>query len=480
MSTVRSTGRAVGKRALAAFICLTMLCGLIPAAVLSTQGADVANYVSLPITIRDYAADGMLFEWNETGTVGDTVYSDSTPTKVITGTAEGFSGTTAATYNGYVRYTSSASNANPYITYYLDSTQTRNALRYCVVKYRTNAAASSTPTIGHRWNNGGSNNYVNFDTSGYNKASTWTTVVIDLGSGTNAVSHVTLFYKLASGKYIDIAYVAFFDTSAKATEYKNNGGKVTASATFHNGDTKGFGMLVTSDKDHFNDLPGADNAIAGTSYFINGTWGSTTQPTAVFTTLNSGAPQTVYGALLRTNLVEATLDENKKLVYTEAAVTYIANLLQKTLPEVWQNSDGSYNMWYVMGHKLSDLGGTDLATKLRSQITGLGTYADAKAKYDNGSLTKYTQVTTYFDAAYFLLHNTFDDSIGYGKTVAEYNTLRLVAKQVDGRTVYVFNSGYDGTVYDPANGIIYNTQTDTITARKKMVQMSMSAAIYFH
>ena len=269
------------------------------------------------------------------------------------------------------------------------------------------------------------------------------------------------------GKYIDIAYVAFFDTSAKATEYKNNGGKVTASATFHNGDTKGFGMIATSDKDHFHDLPGADNAIAGTSYFINGTWGSTTQPTAVFTTLNSGAPQTVYGALLRTNLVEATLDENKKLVYTEAAVTYIANLLQKTLPEVWQNSDGSYNMWYVMGHKLSDLGGTDLATKLRSQITGLGTYADAKAKYDNGSLTEYTQVTTYFDAAYFLLHNTFDDSIGYGKTVAEYNTLRLVAKQVDGRTVYVFNSGYDGTVYDSTNGIIYNTQTDTITARKK-------------
>lgn len=467
MSTVRSTGRAVGKRALAAFICLTMLCGLIPAAVLSTQGADVANYVSLPITIRDYAADGMLFEWNETGTVGDTVYSDSTSTKVITGTATGLSKTTATTYDGYVRYTSSADNANPYITYYLDSTQTRNALRYCVVKYRTNAASASQPTIGHRWNNGDSKNYVNFDTSGYNKASTWTTVVIDLGRGTDAVSHVSLFYKLASGKYIDIAYVAFFDKSEKATEYKNNGGKVTASATFHNGDTKGFGMLATSNKDHFNDLPGADNAIAGTSYFINGTWGSTTQPTAVFTTLNSGAPQTVYGALLRTNLVEATLDENKKLVYTEAAVTYIANLLQKTLPEVWQNSDGSYNMWYVMGHKLSDLGGTDLATKLRSQITGLGTYADAKAKYDNGSLTKYTQVTTYFDAAYFLLHNTFDDSIGYGKTVAEYNTLRLVAKQVDGRTVYVFNSGYDGTVYDRTNGIIYNTQTDTITARKK-------------
>lgn len=464
MSTVRSTGRAVGKRALAAFICLTMLCGLIPAAVLSTQGADVANYVSLPITIRDYAADGMLFEWNETGTVGDTVYSDSTPTRVFTEQAGG-GAYNATVYDSYVRYTSTSTGV--YITYTL-SGKTRHDLRYCVVKYRTNAAASSTPTIGHRWNNGSSNNYVDFDTSGYNKASTWTTVVIDLGGGTEKVNYVTIKPRLESGKYIDIAYVAFFDTEAKADEYKNNDGKVTASGIFHNGDTKGFGMLATSsDKDHFNDLPGADNAIAGTSYFINGTWGSTTQPTAVFTTLNSGAPQTVYGALLRTNLVEATLDENKKLVYTEAAVTYIANLLQKTLPEVWQNSDGSYNMWYVMGHKLSDLGGTDLATKLRSQITGLGTYADAKAKYDNGSLTKYTQVTTYFDAAYFLLHNTFDDSIGYGKTVAEYNTLRLVAKQVDGRTVYVFNSGYDGTVYDPANGIIYNTQTDTITARKK-------------
>lgn len=237
--------------------------------------------------------------------------------------------------------------------------------------------------------------------------------------------------------------------------------------TFHNGDTKGFGMLATSAKDHFNDLPGTNDAIPGTVYFENGKWNDTTQPTEVFTTLNSGAPQTVYGALLRTNLVEATLDENKRPVYTEAAVTYIANLLQKTLPEVWQNSDGSYNMWYVMGHKLSDLDDTDLATKLRSQITGSGTYAEAKAKYDNGSLTKYTQVTTYFDAAYFLLHNTFDDSKGYGKTVAEYNTLRLVAKQVDGRTVYVFNSGYDGTVYDYANGVIYNTQTDKITARKQ-------------
>ena len=437
MSTVRSTGRAVGKRALAAFICLTMLCGFIPAAVLSTKSADVATYVSLPITIRDYAADGMLFEWNELGTVGDTVYTSSSTNSY-----------------GYYAVDPSSWASNDY-----------KGIRVCTYGYTKWSAASLK----------------------------WHAIICD--SSGNVVKVIPSETEKRNGAYADSMQSGYYaiwvysgDTSnygilSAITESNKTQYKITYSTstqqisithstdsgnkTFHNGDTKGFGLLMTSDKDHFNDLPGADNAIAGTSYFINGTWGSTTQPTAVFTTLNSGAPQTVYGALLRTNLVEATLDENKKLVYTEAAVTYIANLLQKTLPEVWQNSDGSYNMWYVMGHKLSDLGGTDLATKLRSQITGLGTYADAKAKYDNGSLTEYTQVTTYFDAAYFLLHNTFDDSIGYGKTVAEYNTLRLVAKQVDGRTVYVFNSGYDGTVYDSTNGIIYNTQTDTITARKK-------------
>lgn len=477
MSTVRSTGRAVGKRALAAFICLTMLCGFIPAAVLSTKSADVATYVSLPITIRDYAADGMLFEWNELGDTGNKILSDYenvSPKKLITSKAGGgsysasaHSESTTASDNTtittpYYRYTVSSTGA--YITYSL-SGMTRSQLRYCVVKYRTNALPSSQPTIGHRWNNGASNNYVNFATSGYNQASTWKTVVIDLGSGADTVNYVTLYPRLDSGKYIDISYVAFFDDQNKANAYQAKDGRVI----YLDGSTKGFGMLVTDAKDHFNDLPGADNAIAGTSYFINGTWGSTAQPTAVSTKLNSGAPQTVYGALLRTNLVEARLDENKRPVYTEATVTYIANLLQKTLPQVWQNADGSYNMWYVMGHELSELGDTDLATKLRAQITGgLGNYAESKAKYTAGNLADYTKISTYFDAAYFLLHNTFDDSTGYGKTVTEYNTLRLVEKQVDGRTVYVFNSGYDGTVYDYTNGVIYNTQTDTITARKKV------------
>ena len=440
MSTVRSTGRAVGKRALAAFICLTMLCGLIPAAVLSTQGADVANYVSLPITIRDYAADGMLFEWNETGTVGDTVYTSSSTNSYgyyavdpSSWANNDYKGIRVCTY-GYTQWSKASLTWHAIIC---DSSGN-------VVKVIPSDTKKGTTTSGA---------YSNSMQSGYYGIWVWSGDT----SNYSILSAITESNKTQ--------YKITYSTSTQQisiTHSTDSGNK-----TFHNGDTKGFGLLMTSDKDHFNDLPGTDNAISGTICFNNGTYNSSTVPKTQTTTLNSGAPQTVYGALLRTNLVEARLDENKRPVYTEAAVTYIANLLQKTLPQVWQNADGSYNMWYVMGHELSELGDTDLATKLRAQITGgLGNYAESKAKYTAGNLADYTKISTYFDAAYFLLHNTFDDSTGYGKTVADYNTLRLVAKQVDGRTVYVFNSGYDGTVYDSTNGVIYNTQTNTITARK--------------
>lgn len=438
MSTVRSTGRAVGKRALAAFICLTMLCGLIPAAVLSTQGADVANYVSLPITIRDYAADGMLFEWNEIGTAGDTVYTSSSTNSY-----------------GYYAVDPSSWASNDYkgirICTYGYTQWSKASLKWHAIICDSSGNVTKVIPSGDAKKDGP---YDNAMQSGY--YAIW--VYSGDTSNYGILSAITESNKTQ--------YKITYSTSTQQisiTHSTDSGNK-----TFHNGDTKGFGLLMTSDKDHFNDLPGTDNAISGTICFNNGTYNSSTVPETKTTTLNSGAPQTVYGALLRTNLVEARLDENKRPVYTEATVTYIANLLQKTLPQVWQNADGSYNMWYVMGHELSELGDTDLATKLRAQITGgLGNYAESKAKYTAGNLADYTKISTYFDAAYFLLHNTFDDSTGYGKTVADYNTLRLVAKQVDGRTVYVFNSGYDGTVYDYTNGVIYNTQTDTITARKQ-------------
>lgn len=433
--------------------------------------ADNVNYVTMPITIRDYAADGMLFQWNELGATGDRVVGSSVAEPTVKYTAQAGGGKyTATTGDGYVRYT--ATSTGTYITYSVNGSYTRTSMRYAVVKYRTNANRSSSteaPKIGHRWNNGGSNNYVAFPLDGYNQ-SDFKSVVVDLGSGTDTVTYVTFYPRLDANKYIDIAEIAFFSSQTDANNYAT--GTATGGTTYHHGSTKGYGLLQTDAKDHFNDLANSA-AIAGTTLTQNGTWNSADVTTST-TTLNSGALQTLYGCYVRTDLVEPRLDANKKPVYTEATVTYLANYMQKTLPEVWKNADGSYNMWYVMGTKLFDnnnvyVGNTssatkDLASVLRSTITGgLGSYANTTGK----NLTKVTDCTTYFDAAYFLLHNMFTDSTGYGQTVSEYNTLQLVEKVgEDGKTYYVYNSAYDGTVYDTANGTISNSQTDKITTRE--------------
>lgn len=226
------------------------------------------------------------------------------------------------------------------------------------------------------------------------------------------------------------------------------------------GETKGFGLLQTDTKDRFNDL-----VIAGTEVFSNGNWGDKVVTETKQSTLNSGAKQTVYGALIRTNLVTGELSADKKPVYTENTVTYLANYLKQTLEAAEKNSAGQYQMWYVKGEPLSELGNVDLATKLRNQITdGLGTYAAAKAK----NPTSYTQVSTYHDAAYFLLHNTYKDSIGYGKTINQFKTLDMVEKvKADGSVYYTFSSIYNDAVYDTDSGRIYNSQTRYVDARKK-------------
>lgn len=60
------------KRILAALLAAFMAVSIMPAISVTTLAAgDEEEYVSLPITIRDYAADGMLFEWNDMGQTGD-------------------------------------------------------------------------------------------------------------------------------------------------------------------------------------------------------------------------------------------------------------------------------------------------------------------------------------------------------------------------------------------------------------------------
>lgn len=445
---------------LSAVMVLTTLSFMSVTANAVTAYAAGEEYVSLPVIIRDYAADGMLFQWNELGETGDLTVGGSLAAPTVKYTANTGGGAyNATTGDGYIRYTSKSTGI--YITYSVSGSHTRTSMRYAVMKYRTNAASASQPTIGHRWNNGGSNNYVNFPTDGYNHTD-FKSVVVDLGSGSDTVTHVTLYPRLNPNAYIDIAEVAFFSSKTDADNYAS--GTATGGSIYHSGSTKGYTLLQTDAKDHFNDL----SDIAGTTLTQNGTWGSS-DVTSSETTLNSGAKQTLYGCYVRTDLVEPLLDANGKPVYTEAAVTYLANYMQKTLPEPWENSDGSYNMWYVMGIKLFDdnnnyVGNNSSATKdlpsvLRSTITGgLGSYAASTSK----TLNQITDCTTYFDAACFLLQSLYSDNEGYGQTVTEYHQINLIKKG----DAYVYNSAYDGSVYDTVNGVIYNSQTNTITTRE--------------
>lgn len=401
---------------------------------------------------------------------------------------------TSTTASGYKRYTFSSSGYPSFITWTVSGYGvTRSQIRYLAIKYRTSANyTGGTPEIGHRASDG--NHYLTFNTSGYNNTSSWASVVVDLGAGTSSVNYITLFTYLPKSAYIDIAYATLFDNEADALQYVAADGQTgtdvapptisTATKTYNHKNNLGFGLLATGVASHQNTL--TDTAIEGSNKEYYGDYSAQTLPTAVVedmkVTLNSGITQVLWGGLIRTNLVEGTLDKNKKLVYTEATVDYLATFMQTALAQTWESADGSqYQTWYVMGTKMFDDSGEyvgpnaatatkDLAQMLREQITGgLGSYAASKAKAaEPDGLTSYEDVTTYYDAAYFLLHNTFSDSVGYGKTVDAYNSLRLVEKQKeDGTVYYTFNSAYDGAVYDPVGHVIYNTQTTNITGRTK-------------
>lgn len=388
------------------------------------------EYVSLPITIRDYAADGMLFEWNDMGQTGTLAYSQS--------------------YSIWAKNPSNWSGNN-----------------YCGIRIMLpgNSVWKNTSKFWH---------CIICNSDG--------TIVKVYPSGSTKSEYDTL---MISGRYAVWAWIG--DTSDNSYAYNaikdivesnkanykiidNNDNTITVqrmsgSGVYHHGNTKGFSLLDTSSASHFQGMD-----IAGTQVTQHGEWNDTPDSLVPSqSTLNSGAVQTLYGCYVRTNLVEARLGADGKPVYTEATVGYIAQYMQKTLPEKWKKSDGSYNMWYVMGTKLFDnnneyVGNTgsatrDLAEVFRQCINGgLGSMADTKSK----ALAEAKDCRTYYDAAYFLLQSLYSDNDGYGQTVTEYHQINLVKKG----NYYVYNSAYDGSVYDTAKGVIYNSQTDHVTTRE--------------
>lgn len=422
------------KRILAALLMAVMVVSMLPALGVTAYAENTKGpgdeYVSLPITIRDYAADGMLFELNDMNQTGTLAYSQS--------------------YSIWAKNPSNWSGNN-----------------YCGIRIMLpgNSVWKNTSKFWH---------CIICNSDG--------TIVKVYPSGSTKSEYDTL---MTSGRYAVWAWIG--DTSDNSYAYNaikdivesnkanykiidNNDNTITVqrmsgSGVYHHGNTKGFSLLDTSSASHFQGMD-----IAGTQVTLNGNWGDTPETLQLSqSTLNSGAVQTLYGCYVRTDLVEPMLGADGKPVYTEATVGYIAQYMQKTLPEKWKNSDGSYNMWYVMGTKLFDnnnnyVGNTgsatrDLAEVFRQCINGgLGSMADTKSK----ALAEAKDCRTYYDAAYFLLQNLYSDNSGYGQTVTEYHQINLVKKG----NYYVYDSAYDGSVYDTAKGVIYNSQTDHVTTRE--------------
>lgn len=418
------------KRILAALLMAVMVVSMLPALGVTAYAENTKGpgdeYVSLPITIRDYAADGMLFEWNDMANMG-TISKSSTYSIYGLNVSDGW----------FRNYT---------------------GLRV----YTAGRVPSSSPKFWHCLYCDADGNITKVYQSGEVK---------DMTAANNAAFSVWAWVGDSADNsyaYNAISYITDANKSNYKISYSSNSITVetlSGSGTYHHGNTKGYSLLDTSSASHFQGMD-----IAGTQVTQHGEWNDTPDSLVPSqSTLNSGAVQTLYGCYVRTNLVEARLGADGKPVYTEATVGYIAQYMQKTLPEKWKNSDGSYNMWYVMGTKLFDnnneyVGNTgsatrDLAEVFRQCINGgLGSMADTKSK----ALAEAKDCRTYYDAAYFLLQSLYSDNDGYGQTVTEYHQINLVKKG----NYYVYNSAYDGSVYDTAKGVIYNSQTDHVTIRE--------------
>ena len=420
------------RRILAALLMAVMVVSMLPAAGVTAYAANADDeYVSLPVTIRDYAADGMLFEWNDMGQTG--------------------------TISGKVTYSSRGTNPAKWLdnnytyarvtTYGYNSWAAAALYWHCIICNSDGTVKKVIPS-GTSKGTASSGVYKNNMTSGC--YAIWAYANGSDKTAWNAFKDITDSNK---GNY-KITY-----TSSTITVETLNG-----SGTYHHGNTKGYSLLDTTSASHFGGMN-----ITGTQVTQNGKWGDTPETLVPSqSTLNSGAVQTLFGCYVRTNLVEPELGEDGKPVYTEATVGYIAQYMQKTLPVAWKNSDGSYNMWYVMGTKLFDnnnnyVGNNSSATRDLAEVFrhcingGLGSMADTRSK----TLTEAKDCRTYYDAAYFLLQSLYSDNSGYGQTVTEYHQINLVKKD----NYYVYNSAYDGSVYDTANGVIYNSQTDKVTTR---------------
>ena len=319
-------------RMLSGLLCLAMLLSYVPVmprqaaaaeSGIEAQAAAETNYISLPITIRDFAADGMLFEYNERLDQSDTIVSSH------------MNGITARDYHyfnkpssykaasqsdkdGFWRYTVNGT-VMEYLSFDLSNLKnsagkamTRNDCDFAVLRFRTNSqqttqqGGNADPVVVQRDTSNKANklgphadgyfeaplrdlnDYKADNTvtwrNYYDQGDGWQYIFIklkDSETGLGAgVTHITIYPKLISGSF-DFGGIWFFASADKAQLFLNNGCKA-GGITYVTGDTLGFGLLKTEPSDIWPEALDAttkQNAdISDTAVINNGTWNSSTQP----------------------------------------------------------------------------------------------------------------------------------------------------------------------------------------------------------
>ncbi len=456
------------KQAVSLLLILCLVFGIVPASAAETEDTSPTaeepssqavglEYVALPITIRDFAFDGMFFNWNETnypigathtrGAMKYLQYYSSNDQPWIPASGDGSGNGVRVTNNSYTGWASTDNLDKNFLAIYCDGQGEGKILN--VAPVGTNKQIMNGTDLAanpYNWS-------LNMDAAGNDG---WTIWVRETDPHYDYLSCITQENK--SDWYVSL------DTSQgtlrvfnrfRVVDYYGMSDYVELWDYKVVGDNKPFGMV---------------NSTESNAPFDIGLFGGTlvgNDAAGIATVLNSGAKQTIYGALVNTNLVTGTLDpETGSPVYTQKAVEAAAMLLQSTLNHQMVEA-GYFQLDYVIGVELFDANYNyvgprsasakhDLADVLRHYITeGLGNYEQTLAK----NLTSFDQCRTYTDAAWLMMHSFYLDVPGYGQTVNEYKTLQLQRKG----DRYVFDSAYDGVVYDTKNQTIYNSQTEKKT-----------------
>lgn len=484
-----------------------------------TGDIDTNDTISLPIKILDYEADGMLFEYAEayahvdgvanyhkdddgnyddnnkvaTSDFGATWAEDYTTRTSVGGsvnTGNYWSDVSLALKTGtYANYTRMTWAGNTTATwtgnragvvmadFSESSTYTTDQVRYMVVVFRSNVRSGNFTVGLNRANLNGagtSGNYTGNMAVTTENNTNWTYAVLDLKNGTlgsnwskGAVYGVYVGLPIdASGEWMDIAHVAFFSNKDLATAF----GEYALTDGSDRGDNRGFGLLRSSRKQYSGNH--VDGIIDKTTTVEQlNTYGSTTS--IDFSTLTT-LGYTLLGTfgnkgIANVGLLESGLSAEGYPVYKEEVVTYVAELLQRSL-EISERTDGWKNYRYIKGTASSVYGGTDLATALRTKINkNMGTYAAASGKDLVGTWAEVGgNIASYYDAAYFLLNSIFVPG-SYNEPQSNYNYLVLSAgtDSESGDKVYVFDGGFSTSAtpasaqmaidYNKTNGTIQNT-----------------------